>query len=170
MMKTQKGKNNSLLVFLNKHEAVAYHIGADMHPETEESRRMMHLIFREAAALANYPQEMQGKKIIEILPFEDGSVLLCFTPETIRPRLKIRVRRKEQHSVYEFENGSALERFLESAEALSLLPEAVCKSEGKYRFIMRGDNRRHLLLTEFATRLNAPLAVARTEEYWQKLY
>ena len=169
-MKTQKGKNNSLLVFLDKHEAGAYHIGADMHPEDEQSRRMIYLIFREAAAMENYRQGPQGKKLIEILPFEDGSALLCFTPERTQPRLKVRVRRKATRTVYEFDSPAALESFLESVKTLDALPEAVCKSEDKYRFILCEDYRQlHLLLTEFAARLTAPLVAARTLEYWERV-
>ena len=170
-MKIEIGENNSLLVFLTKQEVHTLHLDGPFTLEEEASRKILQAVYRDAALSAGFVPEAYEKRITELLPFSDGSMLLCFSFPGKRCRLKVSARMKKSYKIYELFSAADLAAFLNSAASLHCVPEAVYESEGSYRFII--DSRAHTLerlLKEYAEPVSAPLALQSTKEYWRAVY
>ena len=171
-MKIEIGENNSLLVFLDKKDVGALHLDlSDGFDENAPSRKILNGIYRDAALSSGFVPESAGSKTIEILPFDDGSVLICFSFKTKKVRMKIKARLKSELIVYEFSDSASLEQFLESAESLNEIPESVYENEGYYRFLIKSESKSlENLLKEFALKLSLPYTAERTKEFWRRVY
>ena len=170
-MKIEIGENNSLLVFLDKKDVGALHLDlSDGLDENAASRKILNGIYRDAALSSGFVPESAASKTIEILPFDDGSVLICFSFKTRKVKMKVKARQKRELLVYEFTNCAALEQFLNSAGNLNELPEAVYENEGCYRFIIKSESKiLENILKEFSFKLNMPYTVERTKEFWRRV-
>ena len=171
-MKIEIGENNSLLVFLDKKDVNAMQL--DLSNAVEENaaaREILERIYLDAAHASGFVPHSTSSKVIEILPFQDGSALICFSFRQKRVKMKVTAIRKRDFAVYEFSDVNCLEQFLNHAQRLQELPEAVYEKDGCYRFIVRSDCKSlDNLLKEFAHRRNVPFACERTAEYWRKVY
>ena len=171
-MKVEIGENNALLVFLEKKDVRALHLEInDTLHENEDARRILAALYRDAALESGFVPDETGNRCIELLPFEDGSVLICFSFRRSRAKMKVTARRKAQLVLFEFPDAAAFEQFLDSACSLEELPEAVYEEQGCYRFAVSNDKQKLInLLKEFAGTVRSPFALARTAEYWRRIY
>ena len=102
-MKIEIGENNSLLVFLDKKDVGALHLDlSEISDENAALRKILNGIYRDAALSSGFVPESAGSKTVEILPFDDGSVLICFSFKTKRVKMKVKARIKQNLIVYEF--------------------------------------------------------------------
>ena len=136
--------------------------GADANETAKAILRFSEEVGFEPAAAAG--------QVTELLPFADGSVLLCFSFKKVRQKLKVRARCKHHYALYHFGSRADLSAFLGAARRWAQLPDAVYESEGAYRVLYRNPARQtENLLKEYAQRLSLPFALQRTAEYWHAL-
>ncbi|MBQ6380801.1 MAG: hypothetical protein IJJ41_04260 [Clostridia bacterium] len=171
-MKVEIGENNSLLVFLTAQEVAALHLSlSNADYIARENREIIARIYRRAAARSGFLPGSYASRVIELLPFEDGSLLLCFRFARTRAKLKVRALKRSGASLYHFATPEAFGAFLAHASALQQLPEAVYESGGEYRLVVgKHAHRLAHMLGEFSERITAPLALPRTREYWREVY
>ena len=172
IVKVEIGENNCLLVLLEKEEADALHLNADtVRYADASSRKMIAALYRDAALQVGFVPAAYVRRTVELLPFENGSILLCFSFQTQKRKWKVRVKRKYENLVYEFHSKADFAAFLEHAAHLTQLPEGVYENEGTYRFIIAPQaTALKNMLCEFATEITSPLAIAYTKEYWRTVY
>ena len=171
-MKVEIGENNCLLVLLEKEEAEALCLHAHtLHYADETSRKIIASLYRDAALQVGFVPEKYVRRTVELLPFENGSILFCFSFETQKRKWNVRVKRKNENLVYEFHSKADFAAFLEHASHLTQLPAGVYESEGVYRFIIAPQAvALESALCEFADKITSPLALAYTKEYWRTVY
>ncbi len=170
-MKVEIGENNCLLVFLDKAEVRSVHLVPEQAAQNDEAaRRIIACIYRDAARQVGFEPAAAAGQVTELLPFADGSVLLCFSFKKVRQKLKVRARCKHHYALYHFGSRADLSAFLGAARRWAQLPDAVYESEGAYRVLYRNPARQtENLLKEYAQRLSLPFALQRTAEYWHAL-
>ena len=171
-MKIEIGENNCLLVLLEKEEADAFALNAQTITYKEPAvRHALAAVYREAALQAGFVPQTYISRSIEVLPFENGNILLCFSFNTKKEKLKIQVRRKREKAVYQFFSKESFAAFTAHASHLQQLPEGVYEQDGTYRFII--SPRSHALekmLGEYAEKITQPFAQQYTREYWREVY
>ena len=159
-MKVEIGENNCLLVFLDKAEVRSVHLVPEQAAQNDE----------DAARQVGFEPAAAAGQVTELLPFADGSVLLCFSFKKVRQKLKVRARCKHHYALYHFGSRADLSAFLGAARRWAQLPDAVYESEGAYRVLYRNPAQHtENLLKEYAQRLSLPFALQRTAEYWHAL-
>lgn len=171
-MKIEIGEKNCLLVFLDSDDVKRLHLDGENIVYTDEStRKIINSVYREAALSIGFVPENADSRVIELLPFNDGSMLMCFSFKSKRPKLKVIAKLKERHSVYEFSCESDFKRYLESSCFTEKQKNAeVFESSGKYRLLISDSSQKEEnLLGEFALKIGSPLAVSKTREYWTKI-
>ena len=171
-MKVEIGENNCLFIFLTAAEAHETHIHeAAADYGNAAGKAIIDSLYREAAQRANFAPVNYRSQVIEMLPFQDGSVLLCFRFLRTIPGLKVHARKKYADRLYQFHSQEAFAAFLDHAGKLKQLPEAVYESQGAYRLLIAPHaTQLEALLGEYAEKCAAPLAAARTREYWRPVY
>ena len=171
-MKVEIGEQNCLLVFLEKSEVSALHLESESCSYSDPAcRSVLGALYRDAALRVGFVPERFASRTIELLPFQDGSMLLCFRFEVKRQRFKVRARRRQSLCLYEFSGVEELAAFCERIGEADQLPQGVYECEGAYRFVLSSHAQRlENLLKEYAHRVTEPLAIAATREYWREVY
>ena len=171
-MRTQIGENNCLLVFLEKADVQKLKLNAEKTDfGSDETKAILSSLYREAAQKANFTPKAPHSKVTELLPFHDGSMLICFCFRTAKPKLKVVARKKREKLLYEFSNKETFAAFLDAAEGLTQLPLGVYSDGCAYRFVLAAEAQQlENLLKEYALKITAPLALETTEEYWRRVY
>ena len=171
-MKVEIGENNCLFIFLTAAEASQMHVheaAADFGDAL--SKAVIENLYRDAAQRAGFTPAGYRSRVIELLPFQDGSVLLCFRFVRTKPKLKVRARKKYAKALYHFASREAFAAFLDHAGQLKQLPEAVYESAGEYRLLIAPHaTQLEALLKEYAEKCMLPFAAERTKEYWRPVY
>ncbi|MBR2589599.1 MAG: hypothetical protein IKE65_01600 [Clostridia bacterium] len=171
-MKIEIGENNSLLVFLTKDEVHTLHLNEnDFSFQDEASRKILQSVYRDAALSAGFVPQSYDKRVTELLPFSDGSMLLCFSFRVKKVKLKVTAHRKTRYKIYELLTHADFAALTENIAHTGCLPAGVYESEGKYRFVIDThaavlDN----LLKEYASPVTDALALAATKEYWREVF
>ena len=171
-MKIEIGENNCLLVLLEKEEADDFELNAQTITYKEPAmRRALAAIYREAALQTGFVPQPYISRAIEVLPFDNGNILLCFSFKTKREKFRVKEKSKQKKTVYQFFSKESFAAFTAHASHLQQLPEGVYEQDGAYRFII--SPRAHELekmLGEYAEKITQPFAPQYTREYWREVY
>ena len=170
-MKVEIGENNCLLVLLEKEEAEALRLNAAaITCQDPTVRRTLASVYKEAALQVGFVPQSYTLRTIEMLPFENGSILFCFSFHR-KNKLKICARRAGEKKVYQFFSQADFAAFIEHASHLTQLPEGVYKQGDAYRFIIAPHaHDLEKVLGEYAAKITLPFALQYTTEYWEKVY
>ena len=171
-MKIEIGENNSLLVLLTKEEVHTLHLD-DNHIsfEDETARKILQSVYRDAALCAGFVPERYDKRVTQLLPFSDGSMLLCFSFHAKKVKLKVKARKKMRYKLYALLSHADLSALSANIARTGYLPVGVYESEGQYRFVIDAQAvALENLLKEYASPVTDALALSVTREYWREVY
>lgn len=167
-MKIEIGEKNCLLVFLDKHDMAALHLNAATVTYNDDAcRKTIQAIYTDAATQVNFVPQQHSSKVIELLPFEDGSMLLCFSFKQKPFRLNVHVRKKERSCVFEFCNKAQTQFFFKTVSPPPSF--RLFENSGAYRLIVPESCCKTEPITEFAERIRHPFALSETAEYWREV-
>ena len=171
-MKTQISKDNALIVFLNKDEVDSLNLDfKNFTAADKQTRFILNSLYNDAAYKSGFVPKQSEKRLIEILPFENGSCIIIFSFPQKR-KFKVSARRKIETRLFEFDSKMSLYRFFESAERIDKkLFEALFENSGEYRLLVAsGEPSLVRILSEYSQAVKDKYALSRTKEYWNCLY
>ena len=171
-MKTQISKDNALIIFLNKNEVESLNLDfKSFSPSDKQTRFILSSLYNDAAYKSGFVPEASEKRLIEILPFENGSCIIIFSFPKKR-KFKVTARIKTDLRLFEFECEKNLHSFFESANGFDKKQfSALFENSGEYRLLINSGNASLLrLLSEYSEAVKDKLALNRTNEYWNCLY
>lgn len=171
-MKTQISKDNALIIFLNKDEVQSLKFNFDnLSVSDKQTRFVLNSLYNEAASKSSFIPPKSERRLIEILPFENGSCIIIFSFPQKR-RMKVTARLKTASRLFEFDSKISLYRFFESVRGVEKNQfSALFESSGEYRLLINSDNETLLrILSEYSHAVKDKFAECRTKEYWNCLY
>lgn len=172
IMKTQISKDNALIIFLDKNEVEELKFNFENFSACDKQTRfVLNALYNDAAFKSGFEPKPGEKRLIEILPFENGSCIIIFSFPRKR-NFKVIARRKVVFRIFEFESEKSLKRFFESASHFDKnLFGALFESSGTYRLLVNSDEPSLIrLLGEYSEAVKDKFAESRTREYWNCLY
>lgn len=171
-MKIEITKDNSLLIFLNKNELNRLGLNCEkMVYGDDKTKYLLNSLYNDAAYSSGFKPKRTDKRIIEVLPFKDGSCIIIFSfPQ--KYRYKVKARLKNESNIFEFESEDELRSFLNNTpESEREKIVAIYKSDKHYRIKTYGDSKAATnLISEFSNSVNGRYTAERTEEFWERIY
>lgn len=172
-MKIELTSDSSLLLFLEKADMENLHLDIEtMLYSDEHTREILRSLYDEARESTGFEPQDGTHAMIEVLPFEDGSCIICFSFPKSRLKFKIIPHLKRTESMYEFSSLSDFEMFRTAAEKLGFTEiDKVYENEGTYRALISTDDERiQNIIREFSVPVVSPLAQSMTDEYWVRAF
>lgn len=171
-MKTQISKDNALIIFLDKNEVESLNFNfKSLSVCDKHTRFVLNALYNDAAFKSGFVPEPSEKRLIEILPFENGSCIIIFSFPKKR-KFKVTARIKTNAKLFEFESKDSLRRFFESAKGFDKKYfSALFENSGEYRLLINSDDTSLLrVLSEYSETVKGKYALSSTKEYWNCLY
>ncbi len=171
-MKIHSPNKNSLIILLNPSDMEKLNLSTEtMVYSDEHTRQVLWTLFTESRVALGQETKHGAKTMIEIMPFDNGGCLICFTLKSENTNIRIIPKLKNTPAVYEFEEINGFRKMNDSAKAQNIdISGELFESDNTYRFILNNavpENKN--LLSEFASKINNPLAESTTREYWNKV-
>ena len=171
-MKTQISKDNALIIFLNKNEVDSLNLDfSNFTASDKQTRFVLNSLYNDAAFASGFKPEASERRLIEILPFENGSCIIIFSFPKKR-KFKVTARIKTSAKLFEFTCKDSLKNFFESAKGFDKKYfSALFENSGEYRLLINTDDKSFIrILSEYSEAVNGKHAISRTKEYWNCLY
>ena len=166
-MKINAPDKNSLVILLDKADMERLNLNfSNLLYSNEHTKEIIKALFCDACIKLGRKPQMKGSTLIEAVPFEDGSCLICFTISEKRQKIKVTAKLKCAQNTYQFESKEDFEKLLAGAKSKGIAPEGdLYRLNDTYRFIT-GSKELKSLFSEFAELINHPLAENYTKEYF----
>ena len=172
IMKTQISKDNALIIFLNRNEVEALSLDFNNFAASDKQTRfILNSLYNDAAFESGFQPETSDRRLIEILPFENGSCIIIFSfPK--KQRFKVTAKIKTYDKLFEFESKDSLYRFIESAKGFDKKHFlALFENSGEYRLLINSNDKSLIrILSEYSEAVKGKYALSSTKEYWNCLY
>ena len=170
-MKVEIGENNCLLVFLEQTEVAKFELdSAVATADSERLGQIMNRIFAGACRLAHFNAPRESSRHLEILPFRNGTMLICFSFENKRMKITARCKNAGTAPVFEFDSHEHLRRCLASSAFKKNAVYRLFQNEDSFRLVSEQlPAAAKNLLSEFSLRVADPLAAAQTREFWEEV-
>ena len=168
-MRPQIVNDSMILILLNKDDLTALHLEPVKIDFSDENTRNILLSLLEQVQVQTGKQlKSGGKTVVEILPFENGDCLICFSKAPLdMPKIKITARIKHCTRVYEFSTLNDVKQYLNAAPSAD--KREIYERDGTYRIIMTNPQKKDvLLIAEFGRELKYNLAQYYTKEHFSK--
>ncbi len=171
-MKIHSPNKNSLIILLNPSDMEKLNLRTEtMVYSDKHTRQVLWTLFTESRIALGQETKHGLKTMIEIMPFDNGGCLICFTLKSENTNIRIIPKLKKTSAVYEFEEKDGFRQMSNSAEAQHIdISGELYENDNTYRFILNhavSENKN--LLSEFASKINHPLVESTTREYWNKI-
>jgi negative regulator of genetic competence, sporulation and motility len=172
IMKIELTDDRSILLYLEKSDLETLHLDVDtMLYSDENTREILHTLYNEAKEKTGFEPLNNGNAMIEVLPFEDGSCIICFSFPKNKTKIKIIPHIKNRTFIYEFYSLADFESFLTVWDKSGRLKiDALYKYDDTYRAVINTESESaRSLISEYSVEIVSPLSQSETEEFWEKV-